>query len=584
MGTAPFGPEEIDIARRRKRSRRARSSGAGTKRQNVPQDRPRRPLVDLAVAAGLTLLAWVHRLAFLQSNRDRDWPFSVFYQGDSETFFRYAQALLRGELHDDGIPFHPPGFPTFLAVLHKLLGADAAAGTLPSHFEVKAVLALVASLAVGLLYLLAHPYLGRLAALLAALLCTYHFGLYVIAVATVSEGLYLTMLLAALLLWSRAFEHPLAAPGSAASRPLISGLILGSMLGLLALVRAESMLLAALLAAVGVAGWLPRARAERRAGKPWHASAYGLAPWILVAVGWTITVAPWTARNYDRLGAFNERMGERLAEPLPRLVPVTIYGPLNLALANSAEADGSFSPDALMAGTGASRLDLAQPEHLRYLLHGDAIAHLWIRDNPAAFARLVVKKWRLALGAMELGWTQWNLPGGLVGIRRPVDVFVPDSSPTLWLLPLLTLAGLGCCLSAPGGPRRWALLVLLLSGAGLFTTGLFFGYARQGLLLLPFWLSLIAAGAVWLGARRRAAAGDRAPLPSRVPRRLAAALAAAAVLLLALEGWGSKADRNYEASGTTGADGHQLNPDDTVRLEVMPDAAAGAATAPSTRR
>ena len=70
---------------------------------------------DLRLAAGLALLAWLHRLAFLSSNRDRAWPYTVFYEGDSRTFFEYARALLAGRLHDSGIPFHPPGFPGFLA-------------------------------------------------------------------------------------------------------------------------------------------------------------------------------------------------------------------------------------------------------------------------------------------------------------------------------------------------------------------------------------------------------------------------------------------------------------------------------------
>ncbi|HEV2845411.1 MAG TPA: hypothetical protein VG477_11240, partial [Thermoanaerobaculia bacterium] len=73
---------------------------------------------DLLWAAGLTLLAWLHRLAFLRSNRDWSWPYTIFYEGDSEVFFDYARALLNGRLYDNGIPFHPPGFAWVLAVIH----------------------------------------------------------------------------------------------------------------------------------------------------------------------------------------------------------------------------------------------------------------------------------------------------------------------------------------------------------------------------------------------------------------------------------------------------------------------------------
>ena len=57
---------------------------------------------------GLALLAWVHRLVFLRSNRDFAWPYTFFYEGDSETFYLYARALLEGRLYDEGVPFHPP--------------------------------------------------------------------------------------------------------------------------------------------------------------------------------------------------------------------------------------------------------------------------------------------------------------------------------------------------------------------------------------------------------------------------------------------------------------------------------------------
>ena len=70
----------------------------------------------------------------------------------------------------------------------------------------------LAGLSIGLLYLLARPYVGRSVALIASLLGVYHFGLYVLSVATVSETLYTTLLLAVLLLWTRRLEHPLTAP------------------------------------------------------------------------------------------------------------------------------------------------------------------------------------------------------------------------------------------------------------------------------------------------------------------------------------------------------------------------------------
>jgi hypothetical protein len=162
---------------------------------------------------------------------------------------------------------------------------------------------------------------------------------------------------------------------------------------------------------------------------------------------------------------------------------------------------------------------------------------------------------------------QWNWPGGLTGWRRPVDVFVPDASPTVWVLPPLVAIGLVVCLAGGGGPRRWAVLVVLLSGAGLFTVALFFGYVRQGLLLLPFWWSLAAAGitALWSRIRRPGWV-----LPGWATKRAGWAMAAAALALLGLELWGIRADRNFRASADSTIDGTHLNPDDTIRLELMP--------------
>jgi hypothetical protein len=275
----------------------------------------------------------------------------------------------------------------------------------------------------------------------------------------------------------------------------------------------------------------------------------------------------------------NERLAGRLAEPLPVLVPISLYGPLNLALANREDADGTFSP-APLTGQGGAALSVEDPRHLAFILHGDRMAADWARAHPADAARLALRKWGLSLGAWRLGWTQWNWPGGLRGVRRPVDVFVPTSGASrlgLWLGPPLAVAGLAVCLAAGGARRRWAGVVLLVTLVWLVAVGLFFGYARQGLLLLPFWLSLaavaVAEGALRLrGAlRRRPGAGRRMdttepPALRRSPVR--AALAAALALLVA-ELLGAAGDRNFQATGTPVPGQRYLNRDATVFLRPV---------------
>ena len=537
-----------------------------SQRKREQRARPSRgSRTDLAWAFGLTLLAWLHRLAFLRSNRDWSWPYTIFYEGDAETFYNYARSLLNGQLYDNGIPFHPPGFAYVLAFVHSLVGAGSGVDSV-SFFAVKATVALIASLSVGLLYLLAKPYLGRTAALLAALLSLYHFGLYVIAVAPVTEGTYQTLLLLCLLLWTRRFEHPLSAPVEPIRRSgWIGALFLGLLLGVLALTRAEGALIGLLLGAVGLTGWLRQ--------RTWQL----LRPWLLVLAGWILLVAPWTVRNAVHLRETNQRLAGQLAEPLPTFVPLTVYGPINLALANNPQADGTFSRAFMASAAQSASLDLTDPEHLRFLLHGDRMAWDWASHNPGAAGRLLLRKWGLFAEAWKLGWTQWDFPGGLNGPRRPVDVFVPDSNIGFWLGPPLAFLGLILCLGTPGAPRRWALLVLLLTALGLLATGLFFGYVRQGLLLLPFWFTLVAAALTAI-ARRITHRGDRgegwrlAPIgETDPPRRLLQALAVMAFALLVLEGWGMGADRNYKATGTNVAGQSYLNRDEMLRLEVIPE-------------
>jgi 4-amino-4-deoxy-L-arabinose transferase-like glycosyltransferase len=535
---------------RRKERRQAERQARKSARPAKPGNR------DALWAFGLTLLAWVHRLAFLRSNQDWSWPYTIFYEGDSETFFDYARALVNGKLYDNGIPFHPPGFAWVLASVHTLVGAGPGTSRVP-YVAVKIVIALIGSLPVGLLYLLVKPYLGRAVALVAALLCAWSFGLTVIGVAPVTEGTYLTVLMLALLLWSRRFEHPLAAP-DALPGGWKSALGLGLLLGFLALVRAEGVLIAVLLVGVGLLGGI-RDRSRRR-----------FLPWALVAAGWMLAVAPWTARNAFQLSAMNERLAGRLAEPLPTFVPLTIYGPVNLALANNSQADGTFSRAFLASQAQSGVLDVTDPQHLKFILHGDRIARRWMREHPGDFARLVLRKWGLFFSAWKLGWTQWDWPGGLNGVRRPVDVFTPDSGAGWGLGLPLAILGLVCTLATPGGPRRWALLVLLLTVAGLVTTGLFFGYVRQGLLALPFWLTLTASALVWSVERLRKLTSGFTFLPADPSPRALWLLGGLVAVLLVLELSGTGANRNYLATGATIPGQSYLDRDQPVYLKALP--------------
>ncbi|MCA9729451.1 MAG: hypothetical protein KC729_17320, partial [Candidatus Eisenbacteria bacterium] len=474
---------------------------------------------DWPLAGGLVLLAWIHRLFFLFSNLDHTWPFTVFYEGDSETFYDYARAILNGSVYDGGVPFHPPAFPYFLSMVHTLIGAGPGVEQVP-YVPLKIVMAFVGSLPIGLAYLIARPYLGRGAAFTGAMLGVYSFGLCIISVAPVSESLYMNLLLGALLVWTRKMAHPLSV-ASGAMRPGWS-FLLGALLGLLCLTRAEGVLVALLLLLVGLGtSWRLHAAgaptgAKQDAGhgsKPRSVTprtTAWLRPWLFAGAAMVLVILPWTIRNAVRLHAVNAGLANQLAHPLPELVPITAYGPLNFALANNALADGTFSRDILTSQAHSATLDIRDPQHLEYFLHGYRIGGQFIAEHPGAFVRLVFRRWGLFFGSLRLGWTQWDIPGGLDGVRRPVDLFVPSSGIAIWIHLLLMLGGCAFLLRDSDG-RRWLLIVGLLTGAGMVTTGLFFGYARLGVILFPLWFMLSGralAGLVDTIAKRSSADGD----------------------------------------------------------------------------
>jgi hypothetical protein len=159
-------------------------------------------------------------------------------------------------------------------------------------------------------------------------------------------------------------------------------------------------------------------------------------------------------------------------------------------------------PPALVAGLPPGDLALEYPPHLRLVARGHAVGAGWIRREPAAFARLALRKLRIFWEGAALGLTGWGLPLGLSGTRRAVDLVTPDASlpAEAWRLAVLALAIAGAWKHrrAPA-LHPWLLFV----ASRLVVTILFFGYARQGALIAPV-IALLAALAAepWLPSRR----------------------------------------------------------------------------------
>lgn len=524
------------------------TEGAGAGVRGRTPGRGARPL---PIGMGLWLLAFSHRAFLLLGNRDRSWPFTIFYEGDTETFLRYSLAILEGRVYDGGIPFHPPLFPHLLAFLHGLLGAPG------PHMAVRLVLAALTSIQVPLVWMILRRTVGGPAALAGALLCVHSFGLQVFSIAAVSEGVYLTLLLAAALL----FLGLACAQGGAVRTGRSAWMRacgLGLLLGAASLTRAEGIGASVMLLAWGAA------RSRRRGAAPARF-------WVAASCALALVLLPWTLRNAITIQRINEST-PRGVRPLPVLVVTTSYGPLNFGLANHANATAHFTRTALTSGLTTPVLDLADPQHRDLFLNGYSRGLEFIRDNPAAYVGLVVRKFSIMGRFLRLGWTEWNLPGGLRGTRYPVDTFSPDSARAVPVHLVLLLPGVWLLLRRCGAGGRVLLMQAgLLALLTLGTTAAFFGYVRQGALLLP-WIHGIQGVTLAWAARL---AGARLPASWRTapecfgtggagpPRALLAVLAAVWIAGLA----GAFQNRNYRATGETMPGSHLLNRDSVMQLE-----------------
>ncbi|MDY7224931.1 ArnT family glycosyltransferase [Hyalangium rubrum] len=474
---------------------------------------------------GTFLLSLLLRLLYLQASLDRDWPFSIFFYGDTRFFHGYALDLARGKPVEATLPYHPPLFPAFLGLLYQLLGEPRG-----SAFPYKLSLALLNSATVAFTWVWWRRVLGTGWSLLAAALFSASFGWLVLSTTYSNEVLYVLFLSATcwLVLQSR---QGLAWWAAA---------LLGAVMGLGSLTRAEHLYLWPFL--------LAYVAFHRDRQVPWKPQ---LARWAVAVAVCFAVLAPWSVRNARVLRELNARTPA--LKPLPELTLVTAYGPINFAMANHPRATGGFTPDLVNELGKGGNLDVANPAQRHLLLHGYAEGLRWMAEHPGDAAGLMIDKlerWQDGLG-LGFGVSDW--PSGLRGARPPVDLFVPESTWLKWPLTLLLLLGAGLSLRAPY--RAFSLFTLVILHRALITLA-FFGYARGLFVLYPALLPLLLLPAMALASRRPA-------LERRLP-----VLAAAALLLFWLEAGVHAAGepRNFHASGSTDQVRGKLIQDDWVQI------------------
>lgn len=480
--------------------------------------------------AGTIIAATLERWWFPRAWDETGLSASRFYFGDTRAFLDYATALTAGARFDNGVPFHPPGWPLFLSVVFRVVGWSG--DTPPDPLFLKHIAAVISGISVGLAALLAHILGGRGAMMVVSLLGIFHFGHMVQAAAPNSEPLYGLLIILVVI---------------GAVRPRTPGLFLGLLAGFASLVRAEFILCAGLLAL-----WL----AFDQAGARHYRRA------ALFTLGLVLALLPTTVLNWRNIGEFNQTRAGRMPGPLSRFAPVTSYGAFNFANANHDRADGGFNwdlPSLEPSNEEAERLleggalDLSRPPVYRAYVDGYSMGAAWLVSNPVTAISLFAQKLAITLSVFDYGYLLDNVPSRIRGTRRPVDQIDLETS---WLTVAHVMLVVGGLWIAAATPAARVLLfpVITLLAASL----LFFGYVRLGVAYLPVLWILQA-----LAVTRVLAAF---PLGPAGRRRMELAAAGLVVVLLLTERSAAKRPRALMIDGLADESGRLV---EDQRMEIV---------------
>jgi Flp pilus assembly protein TadD len=424
---------------------------------------------------------------------------------DSAEYDRWARVIAGGDWRGEGAFFQAPLYPYLVGAVYALVGARPTA--------VYLLQIAVAIAAIWALWrcgtLLAGWRVGLAAAALAAGCGVLVFHDVLLLKESLATSVMAFLLLALVAARRAAGPHPL-------------WLVAGALLGVLAQLRENALLLAPLvlllpwidddrddLPAAGNATSGPDdgAPSSSRSPATTGRGRRALGADVFLALGIALALAPFALRNLVVTG-----------EPLL----TTFQGGVNLWIGNNPEADGLYRPlvagrqvpererhEAIRLAEAATGRRLSPREVSRYWVHR-SIA--WARAEPAAFLRLQARKlalfWSVAEwpDAVDYGWMRQRSPAlGLAFVERGA-------------LSLLAVAGIWL---ERRRLRRWAPVLLLLFG-WMAATVAFFLFSRYRLPAVPA-LALLAAVPV---ARVAALLGH--------PERRRTALAGAAAVTAAL--------------------------------------------------
>jgi 4-amino-4-deoxy-L-arabinose transferase-like glycosyltransferase len=404
-------------------------------------------LALFAVATGVRLL----HVAQL-----RRAPFFDLELGDAHSYAAWAREIASGDWLGSGVFYQAPFYPYFLGSVYTLVGDDA--------LVLRCVQALLGA---GSCVLLADAgrrlFSARAGLFAGAMLAVYAPAIFFDGlIQKASLGMFLLCL--ALWLTSRLTDQPRRA----------DWVWLGVVMGALVLTRENALAIVFLLAA-----WL------------WiHHRHEGARRWIYSAAmlaGLATPLAPVALRNYSVAGEWH--------------LTTSQLGP-NFYIGNNRDADGVYMP--LQRGRGDPRAEQRDARRLaenalgRELSAGE-VSDYWvdrsledIREDPARWVSLLLRKLRLSWNAAEIGDTEfqdqharWSLP-----LRTASHV-----AHFGWIAPL---AVLGLWASWADRRRLWIFYAILAGYTA--SVVLFYVLARYRYPLVP--LLLLFGGAGLAGALR----------------------------------------------------------------------------------
>lgn len=489
--------------------------------------------VAFVVAAALRILFWL-------ATDDRGLAHSAAFRGDAALWLEYARWFQGGPLFELGLPIQPPGTAWLVSALWD--------GTPDGVFRLRLAWSLLGAGAVALFTVAVHRSFGSRPAWIAGMLMAASTGLIVLSSSIDAETPYLVLVSLAILLW----------PTAGRSWPAVVAASIVHGLG--CLVRVEHVLFYALFLLVAFRGssnvvrrvvvslaivvatlmpWHVRAwsRIERfNTEKPADESAW-TAERVMASLGeqaWddearaeaarlpafarptaTVFVAATVAHRGRRViiardfGILDDAFGYRPRPIGPRPF-ISLYGPLNFALANDPRGDGGFTralledpprlfparsayPEALVVGLPPADLSFVYPPHLALLNDGYRITLESMARAPSRHLQLVLRKLHRFVQGAALGFTGYGFPLGAASEAHAVDLALPAPGVRSWLwLGLVVVACAAGFAAARGNPflTPW----LVFAGCKVTMAMAFFGYARQGAQIIPVVALLMALG------------------------------------------------------------------------------------------